>query len=237
MGPKSSSPSRWVFRLGLLCLALAPLLFLDEFWMHFEAHLTGAVLSSVITGQWHIVALNIAVFLSFLLPLGFRRRASWGERGLVAAFFISLFVEMYGIPLTVMFAAGSMSPAGVDMPGAALSFRFLGVGISMTNAMVYGAMLMAVGTLLIAAGWYTLYRSVKLGELATTGAYSYSRHPQYLGFILLIIGWIVGWPTLLTLVFGPVLILVYLRLCRTEERELEHEVNYREYKEITPFLM
>jgi protein-S-isoprenylcysteine O-methyltransferase Ste14 len=45
------------------------------------------------------------------------------------------------------------------------------------------------------------------------------RHPQYVGFILVMFGFLLQWPTLLTLVMFPVLVFMYVRLARTEERE------------------
>ena len=72
---------------------------------------------------------------------------------------------------------------------------------------------------LISAAWKTLYDAQQRGSLATTGAYSYVRHPQYVGFILVMFGFLLQWPTLLTLVMFPVLVVMYVKLARNEERE------------------
>src|SRR5690606_1655260 len=77
------------------------------------------------------------------------------------------------------------------------------------------------GFYLIAAGWRTLYAAQKDGELATTGLYAYVRHPQYVGFVLIMFGFLLHWPTLLTLIMFPVLLWMYSRLSITEEREAE----------------
>jgi protein-S-isoprenylcysteine O-methyltransferase Ste14 len=104
--------------------------------------------------------------------------------------------------------------------------------------MFTGALLMVVGTLLVALGWATLYRGVKDGELVTWGLYSVSRHPQYLGFLLVIAGWLIGWPTLLNCIFSTVLMVFYVRACRKEERELTGIYpSYPAYKARTPFLI
>ncbi|UCE74970.1 MAG: DUF1295 domain-containing protein, partial [Methanomassiliicoccales archaeon] len=69
------------------------------------------------------------------------------------------------------------------------------------------------------------------------GIYSFSRHPQYFGFILMIIGWLIGWPTILTVIFTPILIFMYLRVCKIEEKELSHIKEYEIYKNKVPFLI
>ena len=223
-------------RLFVLVLVLLPLLDISGFAAHFNAHFTGTI--AVITQQWHIVVLNVVVFLGLLIPLSFRRKANWKEYGLVGAFFVSLFVEMYGLPLTVGLASNYFFPGSqqaVQLQGTA--FNFLGVGFLMTSAMAYGLLLMAAGAILIGLGWKQLYRSKSKG-VVSTGLYSYSRHPQYLGFMMVVIGWLVGWPTILTILFAPVLVYKYVRVSRTEEKELQAELpGYRSYKEATAFIL
>ncbi len=75
------------------------------------------------------------------------------------------------------------------------------------------------GFFLISAAWKTLYEAQQIGKLATTGTYSYVRHPQYVGFILVMFGFLLQWPTLLTLAMFPVLVVMYVKLARNEERE------------------
>jgi protein-S-isoprenylcysteine O-methyltransferase Ste14 len=75
------------------------------------------------------------------------------------------------------------------------------------------------GFVLIAAAWRVLYNAQQRGTLATTGPYSYVRHPQYDGFILIMFGFLLQWPTILTLAMFPVLVWMYVRLARQEERE------------------
>jgi hypothetical protein len=221
----------------MFILFIIPLIFIFDFYIHFQAHFLGTILPQTITGQWHIVALNILLFITFLIPLSFRRKINWKEYGLVTAFFISLFVEMYGIPLTVLFASRSFTGAEVQLPNAFIEFSFLGVNIKMTLAMVYGTVLMVLGTIYILVGWITLYKNLKDQEIVTKGIYSFSRHPQYLGFIMIILGWIIGWPTILSVIFGTILILVYIRVCIIEEKELANSKKYRCYQKDVPFLV
>jgi protein-S-isoprenylcysteine O-methyltransferase Ste14 len=158
------------------------------------------------------------------------------EKGLVGAFFISLFVEMYGIPLTILFASKHFFTA-TNLPKDIVEFDFLGVGFSMDVSMAYGAVLMVIGAFLVILGWITLYRNIKKG-FVTTGIYSFSRHPQYLGFILVNIGWIFGWPTIITLVFAPILIYKYISVCKKEELEVSKEFpRYKDYKKTVPFFI
>jgi protein-S-isoprenylcysteine O-methyltransferase Ste14 len=96
-----------------------------------------------------------------------------------------------------------------------------------------------IGTafIVITWGWFLIYRAK--GSLVTTGIYGIIRHPQYLGLILIIIGFNVQWPTFPTLVMGPILIIMYLRLARVEERELAQEFGtaYKAYRKRVPAFM
>ena len=225
------------FRLMVFLLILIPIIFLKDFYQHIYSHFTGTILTSVITHQWHIVLINILIFISFLIPLSFRRKIDWKEYGLVTAFFVSLFVEMYGIPLTILLASKSIDGPVVGLADVVYEFEFLGVNIAMDMAMLYASILIVIGTIFIIAGWYTLYKNIKKVELVTTGLYSYSRHPQYFGFILIIIGWLVGWPTILTIIFALILIYKYVKVCKVEEKELAHIKEYQNYKNNVPFLI
>lgn len=233
---------KWKKNLGvrilMVLILLTPLLFPHEFYVHAKMHFTGSLYPMVIRHQWTLVLLNILVFLSFLVPLSFRRKMNWKEYGLITAFFVSLFVEMYGLPLTIFFASNYIAGPGTgEALPIAFSFRFIGTDIAMTHAMIYATALMTVGMALIVVGWVTLYKRIDNEKLVTSGIYSISRHPQYLGFILIIIGWLVGWPTILTVVFSPILVIVYVRVARKEEKEMSDVEGYREYRKRVPFLV
>ncbi|MGA1866630.1 MAG: methyltransferase family protein [Thermoplasmatota archaeon] len=228
---------RYLARSSAVIILLFPLLMLPEFASHIKAHFTGAIEGSMITGQWHIVIINIVLFTSFLIPLTFRKKVSWKEFGLVAAFFVSLFVEMYGLPLTVMFASRIFHASSDAALDSALSVELLGVDFAFTVPMIYGSLLMVAGTIIVIAGWVTLYKRIDREGMVTTGIYSVSRHPQYLGFILVIYGWMVGWTTPLTVVFGSILMIVYVRTSIKEEREMGKDHDYGSYRKRTPFLI
>lgn len=84
--------------------------------------------------------------------------------------------------------------------------------------MVISMALIVVGVGLLAIGWATVYRGQ--GGLGTGGIYRHLRHPQYLGLILVVLGFNIQWPTLPTLLMGPVLIVMYVWFARREDADL-----------------
>lgn len=216
---------------------ILPFIYWRDFYYHIYSHFTGTILPHVITQQWHIVVLNILMFVSFLIPLSFRRKINWKEYGLVTAFFVSLFIEMYGIPLTIFFVSKSIYSPPIQMANVAYEFTLLGVHITMDIAMMYATILIFIGTAFILVAWITLYKKIKIEKLVTTGIYSHSRHPQYFGFIVIILGWFVGWPTILTAIFTPILIYKYVKVCTIEEKELQQITKYKKYKSKVPFFI
>ena len=221
----------------LVAAICVPIVFYDVFYEHFYAYLTGNVLDDIVRREWHIVVLSILLFLAFLIPLSFRRKVKWTEYGLVTAFFVSLFVEMYGIPFTILFAQKWFYQPDITYPATIIDYHLFGVYITMDLPMVYAAVLMTIGALLVIAGWVTLYFGVKKKKLVTSGIYAFSRHPQYLGFIITIIGWLIGWPTMITMVLSPILIFKYIQVARNEEKEVSDLVEYSSYKEKVPFFI
>lgn len=236
---EASLLKRYIYPLRVMAVAflLAPIMSPKIFYDHFTAYITGSAINRIITGEWGIVLLSTVVFISFLVPLSFRRNVKWSEYGIVTAFFISLFIEMYGIPFTILFAQHWFFEPTIAHPPNIVNFWFLGVYFGMDLPMVYAAMLMTVGATLVIVGWITLYLGVKNGRIVTSGIYSYCRHPQYLGFIMIIVGWLVGWPTLLTIVIAPILIFKYIRLARDEERNTIGSAFYDDYRHKVPFLI
>jgi protein-S-isoprenylcysteine O-methyltransferase Ste14 len=96
--------------------------------------------------------------------------------------------------------------------------------------------LIAGGFILLAAAWRVLYAAQQRHQLATTGAYAYLRHPQYAGFILIMLGFLLQWPTVLTLAMFPILVGMYVRLARREECDAPAEFGeaYARYAATTP---
>jgi protein-S-isoprenylcysteine O-methyltransferase Ste14 len=211
-------------------LLILSIVSLPSFYQHLRFFLSGQVQFFMKQEAWLLVAGSIAFFLLFLLPLKLRRKADWRSAGIYTAFLISLFVEMYGLPLTVYLSSAFVSmPSSSQVPG----FLFGIAGFAVNLWMLAGLVITLAGSLIVAIGWYTVYNAE---GLAQEGIYKYSRHPQYLGIILITLGWFIGWPTPLTAAILPILIYEYYRLSKEEEREAEEEFgeDYRTYMEETP---
>ncbi len=191
-------------------------------------------------GYWGTVL--TLTLLGGLFVLGFirpRRRPEWGSAGLFSAFFIALFAEMYGLPLTIYILSSSL---GIDLPFTHIeghlwaSLFGLGPSVGMLFCQ-FGNLLMVAGGYLVVRGWRLIYRG---GErLVTEDLYQHVRHPQYLGLIGITLGMLIQWPTLTTIVMGPILMIAYYRLARREEQEMEVRYGkaYRHYRARTPMFI
>lgn len=182
-------------------------------------------------GLWSLVIINSAVFIifafSFFKP---KTKRDWRTFSSFSAFIVALFVEMYGFPLTIYLMSGWLARRfpGIDPLShdfGHLWYTLLGFqGDPHSNPIhVASNVLIACGFFLLAAAWRVLYSAQREGRLATTGPYGYVRHPQYAGFIVIMFGFLLQWPTLVTLVMFPILVVVYVRLARREEREVRAE--------------
>ena len=178
-------------------------------------------------GLWGLVFINSAVFilfaLSFFKP---QSKRDWRSFSAFSAFLVALFAEMYGFPLTIYLLSGWLQSRfpGVDWlshdAGHLLEMLFGWQGNPHFGPFHLASFaFIGLGFWLIAAGWRELYRAQRDGRLATEGLYRHARHPQYLGFISIMFGFLLQWPTLLTLLMFPVLTLMYLRLAISEEKE------------------
>lgn len=212
-------------------------------------------------GLWTLVVLNSVVFIVFLYSFAKpRSKRDWRSLGALSAFIVALFTEMYGFPLTIYLLSGWLQSRypGVDWfahdAGHLLEMLFgwkanphFGPFHLLSFALIGG------GFWLLAAAWKVLHaaqgRASAAGDrtsgaaaaqhthtLATTGPYAHLRHPQYAAFVLIMLGFLVQWPTLLTVAMFPVLVYMYARLARREEREVAAEFGaaYRDYAARTP---
>ncbi len=193
------------------------------------------------TGVWGIAAIMVVVASWFsyryLAPRTWRE---WASAGLVQAFIIALYAEMYGFPLTVylMVRFFGLDRAHLD---ANLWSTLLDVGpLGMMLSMVAGYVLLFIGIGLFAQGWRELYRARKEKRLATDGLYALVRHPQYTGLFVGLFGeGIVHWPTVFSVALFPVIVLVYVLLARSEEKRVLAEFGdeYRAYQERVPMFL
>ena len=195
-------------------------------------------------GLWWLVIVNSLVFIIFAFSFAKPQSArDWRSLGAFSAFIVALFTEMYGFPLTIYLLSGWLGSRypGIDFlthdaghlfetlfgwrgnphfgPFHLLSFVFIGGGF-----------------VLLASAWDILYKAQRAGTLATGGPYATIRHPQYVAFVLIMFGFLLQWPTLLTLIMFPILLLVYVRLSFNEERDARARFGeeYTSYAARTP---
>ncbi len=192
-------------------------------------------------GMWVIAAFNVGLFLFFFLSfLPPRGRLEWRNLGIVAAFLVALFSEMYGFPLTIYLLTGWLGDAYPVLQPFNHKFGHLWVvvfgGSNLAWVLVMGAslVLMIAGYILLSRGWRQVHGGN--GGMVTDGLYSYVRHPQYTGLFLVILGFLVQWPTLLTVLMAPVLVYAYIRLARSEERSMLDRFGdaYQQYTRSVP---
>ena len=180
-------------------------------------------------GLWLLVAMNSAIFIifafSFFKPATAR---DWRSFGAFSAFIVALFVEMYGFPLTLYLLSGWLQTRypGLDIlthDAGHLWSTLLGEKGDPHFGLLHIAsyIFLGYGFYLLSVSWTVLFAAQGRQELATTGPYARIRHPQYVAFVLILLGFLLQWPTLLTLLMFPVLLVMYGRLAVTEEREMQ----------------
>ncbi len=192
---------------------------IDDVWRHF--------------GQWWAVILWVVLFAGFLAFTPFYKKSQRKPASVYFAFVLALALEMFGVPLSMYvlaFAFGFYMPDGV-LWGHTLN-QYIGLWGTNIAAVMY-----VTAAVLIILGWRDIYRFYwsKRGQeakLVTQGIYRYIRHPQYTGFLMITLGMLVEWATVPLLVMWPILVVLYYRLARREEADMEAEfgAEYRDYR-------
>jgi len=192
-------------------------------------------------GMWVVVAFSVGLFLffviSFLPPKG---RYEWRNMSLITAFLVALFSEMYGFPLTIYLLTGWLGEAYPVLAPYSHKYGHLWVvvfgGSTMAWVAVMGLSLvfLLAGYTLLSRGWQMVHGA--RDGLLTSGVYNFARHPQYTGLFLMISGFLIQWPTFLTVVMAPVLFIAYNRLASHEEKVMlgKFGPDYSGYQANTP---
>ena len=195
-------------------------------------------------GLWLLVILNSALFIIFAFSFAKpQSKRDWRSLGAFSAFIVALFAEMYGFPLTIYFLAPWLQSR---FPGMNLYTHDMGhlwysvlgwQGDPHLNPIhIASQVFIVAGFWIVASAWNILLKAQKEKRLATAGPYSIIRHPQYAGFILVMFGFLLQWPTLVTLLMFPVLVVMYTRLALREESEVSAQFSgeYEAYANNVP---
>ncbi len=195
-------------------------------------------------GLWTMVIINSLVFIIFAFSFAKpQSKRDWRSFSAFSAFIVALFVEMYGFPLTIFLLSGWLQTyyPGVDWfahdSGHLLEILFGWRGNPHFGPFHFLSFIfIGGGFILLSNAWKILYAAQRTHTLASTGIYARIRHPQYVGFVFIMFGFLVQWPTLLTLAMFPVLVYMYIRLAYWEEREVLAKFGdeYARYAERTP---
>ena len=195
-------------------------------------------------GMWPVALVSIGIFVFFVLSyLKPKKRREWQSMGAYSAFVVALFTEMYGFPLTIYILTsilGIRYPVidpfthvnghlWVALAGGSMSVWVLVMLVS--NIAMFG------GLIILGKAWKQIHRGN--GELITSGLYGWVRHPQYFGLFLITVGMLIQWPTIVTAAMWPILMFMYYRLARREEKEMETQFGdqYATYRRQVPMFL
>lgn len=195
-------------------------------------------------GLWGLVIINSLVFIIFAFSF-FKPKSArdWRSFGAFSAFLVALFTEMYGFPLTIYLLSGWLGTRypGIDFfshdAGHLLEVLFgWKANPHLGPFHIASSVFLIAGFWLLASAWRVLYEAQRSGKLATTGPYAKVRHPQYIGFVLIMFSFLLQWPTLITIAMFPILVFMYVRLAKSEERDALAQFGdyYRRYMSEVP---
>ena len=200
---------------------------MDQRIPHSEAW--GLVVIMALVGSW--------LLYRYFAPKTWRE---WASAGIVQAFIIALYAEMYGVPLSIYLAVRFF---GLYTPNlnASLWSTLFGLGeLGMVIFMIPGYILLFIGIGIFAQGWRELYRARREKRLVTDGLYGVVRHPQYLGLFIALFGeGVVHWPTPFSVILFPVIVFAYRHLAQKEEQRMVEQFGdeYRAYQRRVPMFI
>ncbi|WP_394237587.1 methyltransferase family protein [Niallia oryzisoli] len=174
-------------------------------------------------GLWPAVIFNILFFGLFVYS-AFKptTKRDWRTLGAFTAFMVALFTEMFGFPLTIYILTSILGQNYPVLDPFTHANGHLWVALAGGSPVLFNILhplsnvLIFSGLIIIAVGWRGIHAGT--GRLITKGIYRFVRHPQYSGFMLMIIGFLVQWPTFITLIMAPILMVMYNWLAKKEEK-------------------
>lgn len=178
-------------------------------------------------GLWSLVILNSLIFIIFAFSFAKPQTSTdWRSFGAFSAFIVALFTEMYGFPLTIYLLSGWLAEKypGVDFldhENGHLWHTIMGFkGNAHFDPMhIASFVFIGGGFWILSVAWPVLFKAQRAGKMAVTGLYEKIRHPQYVGFIVIMFGFLLQWPTIPTAVLFPLLTYMYIRLAKSEEKD------------------
>lgn len=187
-------------------------------------------------GLWWAVVIWIILYGIFICFIPFYKKSQRKSSSVYIAFVVAFALEMFGIPMSMYFIAFIF---GINLPNGVLWGHTLNQYIGLWG-MYIGIIFNVIGALFVISGWRSIYKNYwkyeeGKGKLVTKGIYSFIRHPQYTGFLLITFGLLCEWVTIPLLIMWPVLVVMYYRLAKKEEADMQKEfgTEYVEYKKRT----
>jgi protein-S-isoprenylcysteine O-methyltransferase Ste14 len=192
-------------------------------------------------GLWIAVIFNVTIFGLFAYS-AFKptTKRDWRTFGAFTAFLVALFSEMFGFPLTIYILTSILGRNYPVLDPFTHANGHLWVAMAGGSQILYNILhplsnvLIFAGLIVISIGWRAIHGGN--GDLIMSGIYKYVRHPQYSGFMLAIIGFLVQWPTIVTLLMSPILMFIYVRLAKQEEKMMieMYGSEYIQYMNLVP---
>jgi protein-S-isoprenylcysteine O-methyltransferase Ste14 len=193
-------------------------------------------------GLWGLVILNSLIFIIFAFSFAKpQTKADWRSFGAFSGFLVALFTEMYGFPLTIYLMSGWLAEKypGVDFlahENGHLWHTIMGFeGDPHFDPMHFASFVFIGGGFwVLSAAWPVLFKAQRAGKMAVAGLYQKVRHPQYIGFIAIMFGFLLQWPTIPTVVLFPILTFMYIRLAKKEEQDSCRDHIHANFDRIAP---